>query len=793
MSILQHIPFLKARVRPVGDTLEIGDRRARSRRYKQIAVKATLILTAVVATMLVFPRGQKYEYTVHIDDIWRQVNLHAPFSFPIAKPAEQVEQEKLAIRRNTPPIFLRDADVENRVLDRFEEYETSMQRVLEQYGSYKINASRGRVEDAASDSIAFVAAQDSLQVRFDPEEWTQMLVSYSNSVPGLVSTSRTRFTGDRMDQDAASAALQEANNLLAVGILNTDKSEILADSVAIRNRATQRENPTLLTVVLSYTEALAEGRDSILLRWPFGAVRPEISFKIFRYLLEPNLLFDEEQTGSRWADREAQIIPTANMVSENEVIVRQGDRITEDIQRKLLSLEAELNEQAGQQIPWQTLLGHFILTATTFLVFFLFLFLLRRPIFDDNRMVFLIVLLFLCVIGLYGVALRAALLNMYIVPVAIVAILLTVIFDSRVAFFGALTMALIGSHLLNYNFTFTFATIFSSTLGIFSVRDIRNRSQILISASLVFVGYMAVLLANLLLQDIATDQFQNQTIFVAINSVLILLAYPALWLFERAFDVTTDLTLLELSDTNRPLLKELSLKAPGTFNHVLQVANLAEAAASAIGANPLLARVGALYHDIGKMVKPEYFVENQRGGVNPHDGLKPRMSALIIASHVKEGIEMAQKRRLPQEVEDFIPMHHGTTRIEYFYQRALKQQKKGDAPVQESEYRYPGPSPRSKETSILMLADGVEAASRALENPTHNRLEGLIDSIVEARRVDGQLDETDLTFSDLNKIKESLLNVMMGIYHVRVKYPGEDEDSDQASWSGDQAAHALDG
>ena len=264
-----------------------------------------------------------------------------------------------------------------------------------------------------------------------------------------------------------------------------------------------------------------------------------------------------------------------------------------------------------------------------------------------------------------------------------------------------------------------------------------------------------------------------------------MLAYPLLWVFERTFDITTDLTLLELSDTNRPILKKLSMRAPGTFNHVLQVANLAEAAAAAVGANALLTRVGALYHDIGKIVKPEYFVENQRPDSNPHDALKPRMSALIIASHVKEGLDLGRDENLPKEVLQFIPMHHGTTRIEYFYRRALDLTQSKDADVSESDFRYPGPVPNSKETGILMLADSVEAASRSLENPNHKRLESLIDGLVEARREDGQLDDTDLTFKDLKVIKETLLNALLGIYHVRVKYPGED--------SSEKITDALDG
>jgi len=752
-----------------------------------------MILVVVTATMFVFPRGQVWETTVEVDDIWRQANLHAPFSFAIQKPQEELEQERLLIRSTTPPFFVRDAEAEDQIQARWQEFEETMDRILGHYGRYQINSTRGRIDEALVDSIAFESARDSLEVRFNSIEWDEIVSSYESSVAGLATNSRQRVVGDRLDRETASIALMTASGLISVGILDVDKAEVHADSVVLRNTESFEEVVVASPTIYGLTEAYQRGNDQLALRWTNDAVRFGLSSKLFQYFLEPNLMYDAVDTELRWEARESAILPSANLVRHNEVIVRQGDRITEEIHRKLTSLEHELNQQAGNTVPWKTLSGQFILTLASFLIFFLYLFLLRRPIYEDNRMILLISLLFLAVIAVYGVALRAALLDMYVVPVAIVAILLTVIFDSRVAFFGALTMALIGSHLLNYDFPFTFATVFASTLGIFSVRDIRNRSQFFLSASVVFSGYMVVLFANLLVQNTPLDRFQDLAIFAAINAVLLLLAYPALWIFERAFGVTTDLTLLELSDTNRPLLKELSLNAQGTFNHVLQVANLAETAAASIGANALLTRVGALYHDIGKMVKPEYFVENQRGGVNPHDGLKPRMSALIIASHVKEGIDMARRYRLPQEVEDFIPMHHGTTRIEYFYQRALTQHKEGDAAVQESEFRYPGPSPHSKETSILMLADGIEAASRTLDNPTHKRLEGLIDSIVEARRVDGQLDEADLTFSELKTIKESFLGVLMGIYHVRVKYPGEESTEDGGEDSGNDASHALDG
>ena len=321
--------------------------------------------------------------------------------------------------------------------------------------------------------------------------------------------------------------------------------------------------------------------------------------------------------------------------------------------------------------------------------------------------------------------------------------------------------------------------MFAGTLAVFSVRDVRNRGQIVVSAGLAFAAYVIVIGAFALMRVDSWPQFQEDVLLVGINVVLLLFAHPLLWIIERAFNITTDLTLLELSDTNRPLLKELSMRAPGTFHHSLQVANLAEAAADAIGANSLQVRVGALYHDIGKMLKPEYFIENQRVGENPHDKLSPHMSALILASHVKDGLELGRQHGLPQAVLDFIPMHHGTALMEYFYRRALEQEKADESPVSEAEFRYPGPRPHSNETAILMLADSVEAACRSLEKPTPKKLETLVDSIFQARIEDGQLDGCRLTFADLETIKRTFINILSSMHHIRVKYPGQEEEQDE--------------
>ena len=310
----------------------------------------------------------------------------------------------------------------------------------------------------------------------------------------------------------------------------------------------------------------------------------------------------------------------------------------------------------------------------------------------------------------------------------------------------------------------------------FSVRDVKNRSQILASAGLVFLAYVLVLLGyELLRADPFAQSVVPDLVAVAVNAALVLLVGPLLWGIEKGFGVTTDMTLLELSDTNRTLLKKLSMQAPGTFNHSLQVANLAEAAADAVGANALRARVGALYHDIGKMLKPEYFIENQQPGENPHEKIKASMSALVIAAHVKEGVQLGKEQNLPQMVIDFIASHHGTGLIEYFYRKA-QEDAEDPSSVDESDYRYPGPRPRSNEQAIVMLADSIEAASRSLDKPTPKKLESLIEGIVAARVADGQLDESALTFADLSRIKDAFHTLLCGIYHFRVRYPDQEEE-----------------
>jgi putative nucleotidyltransferase with HDIG domain len=316
--------------------------------------------------------------------------------------------------------------------------------------------------------------------------------------------------------------------------------------------------------------------------------------------------------------------------------------------------------------------------------------------------------------------------------------------------------------------------LFAGVLSVFSVRDIKNRSQIFRSFLFVLIGYLTTILAFGLERFAPLNQILIESAFAGTNALISpVLTYGLLIFFEKIFKITTDLTLVELSNFDRPLLKDLARRAPGTFNHSMTMGTLAEAAAESIRANPLMARVGAYYHDIGKTIMPQNFVENQLNNLNVHENLSPEESVSLIVKHVKEGIVLGEEYRLPKEIIDFIPMHHGTTVISYFYDKAKKLY--GEGKVDIDNYRYPGPKPNTKETVIVMLADGCESAVRSIEDPDPLKVENVIGHIIQTRIDENQLDDAPITFHDLTRIKESFTSILVGQRHHRIRYPKQDE------------------
>lgn len=775
MKIFDKIGFRRSR-RPVGDTLEKGYIEPAGVRRRNILIKIGIISSLVVATVLAFVPDEGYRYTGQVGESWTGKTLVAPYDFGIIRSEDAIRNEILRIRETVPPRFRPIDDVESIIENRKNVVRAQLDEIFQTYAAYRVDNARGRTAQAAADSARYMQLRNYAQLKVTPAQWELLISDYMARVPGAVTTTRTQPVGQRLDIRLLNDAADAAERFASEGVIDIPLDSIATDRIVVRIASSRMEQERRLDRIYDFDRAFEEAEREFEAAYAGLPGYANIAMAFFRITFHHSLELMEAETTQAWALQEEMISSSEGVVEKGEVIIRPGDRFTELTQRKLRSLEIEQNARTGNRTAWKIRVGQLVLTLCVYLFFFLYLYQLRRSVFDDNKMLLLVALLFIVTIGLYAFAIRSGFVGMFVVPVAIVSVLLTVMFDSRIALFGTLTLALVGGILLRYDFEFTFATLFAGSLGIYSVRDIRNRSQFYLSAGLVFLGYAVVLGGTHLLQNPSFDRTLNDLVETAINSFLLIIALPLLWVFERVFDITTDIRLLELSDTNRPVLKELGLKAPGTLNHTLQVANLAEAAADRVGANALLTRVGALYHDIGKMVKPEYFVENQRTGENPHDQLKPRMSALIIASHVKEGLELGKEHNLPARVLDFISMHHGTSLIEYFYRRASDASSQTDSgEVSQGEYRYPGPKPNSRETGILMLADSCEAASRSLDSPTHKRLESLIDAIFKSRIEDGQLDDSDLTFRELDQIKDTFLSMLVGMYHVRVKYPDQEQ------------------
>jgi len=777
MGLLEILGWSR-KAQPVGKDLEIGEKSEEGAAWRQWLLRGGLFIALVALTVAAFPRGEFFEYTVEVGDTWRQSTLTAPFNFPVYLNEDRVQARRDTVRKNTPPYFRSLLDAPQQLAQNRDTVLRQLDRVLSAYASYRYHKQQGEAQAARDDSVDYVKRRRNAVVTLSGSQWDYLADQYVSDIQDLTAPSRGE-QGDesaRLHEQLLTSAFEVGSQLLSAGVLDRPRDSVLTQELIVRNEQEQTQRTVDKDNVYGLNEAFEYAEERLAERFAQNREHSRISFSLFRAIFTPSLEYLREATLQERDRRARNLTPIQGGVEEGEPIVRKGERVTREIKRKLTSLERAKSEQLGADIVWKKLSGEALYTLLGFGFFFFYLYLLRPKIWGKPRDMVLLSVILAFIILLYGIVIRAPW-SLYVVPVALASVLFTIVFNSRIALIGTLLLAFIGGQMLGLDLEYTLATFFAGAFGTFSVRDIKNRGQFFVSGGLVFVGYFLVLSATWLYFDLPLGRVAPDLAYAGIASAITITSSLFLWGLERIFDITTDLTLLELSDTNRPLLKELSLQAPGSFNHSLQVANLAEAAADRVGAHTLLTRVGALYHDIGKMKKPEYFVENQRSGSNPHDELKPRMSALIIASHVKEGLEMGREHGLPEQVLKFIPMHHGTARIEYFYRKAIRRAEGENPDIPESEFRYPGPKPDSKETGILMLADSIEAASRSLDDPSPRRLENLIDLIFRERIDDGQLDDTDLTFRDLRLIKDTFLKMLLGIYHVRVKYPDQEEET----------------
>lgn len=484
-----------------------------------------------------------------------------------------------------------------------------------------------------------------------------------------------------------------------------------------------------------------------------------------------NVFFDRETTNKVTKQNLDDISLTEGGRVKGQSIIMQGEIITPEKYEVLQSLKVEYMEQTGGGTTyWFVLLGQALAVTLLLGLLVVFLLLFRRNVIEDNtRFGFILLFIFLIVI-MTAITLKYSLVSIYVLPFCILPIIIRAFYDTRIALYTHLVTMLIVSLLLTDRYEFLFVQLTAGMVSIFSMTGVRRRSQLFVASFIIFIVYGLSIVALLLIQDISLRDFSTDKLLAfAFSAALTLFSYPLIYVFEKSFGFVYDLSLLELIDTNNKLLRELATKAPGTFQHSLQVADLAEEVIHAIGGNVLLVRAGALYHDIGKTDMPMYFIENQVTGYNPHEELDFEESATIIISHVIRGIEKAKKNNIPEQIIDFIRSHHGTTTTNFFYHQYKLLNPDGEHT--EKDFQYPGPIPFSKETAVLMMADSVEASARSLKKHDAVTLSNLVESIIDNQIKQNQFINADITFRDINVIKKIFKKKLTNIYHSRIEYP----------------------
>ena len=495
-----------------------------------------------------------------------------------------------------------------------------------------------------------------------------------------------------------------------------------------------------------------------------------VLLNILSNIIKPNVTYDDNFTQKAKQESIDNISYTTGFIAENELIILKGDIVEGKKLEALNSIQQELESQVWSKSNYNwVVFGYSILVALALLMLLLFLRKYRPLIFEDNNKTTLIFLNILLMIFLTTIVVKYDARYVYAIPLCTLPIILKAFFDARLGLFAHVLTVLLLGFIVPNSFEFIFLQIIAGIVTILTVSELYKRVNLFISIGQITLIYMIAYVAFTIIQE---GNANNLNIFYfwlfIFNGILAFLSTILIFIYERIFGLVSDVSLLELSNTNSVLLRQLAEKAPGTFQHSMQVANLAEAVANEINANAMLVRTGALYHDIGKMNNSMYFIENQSTNVNPHNELSNKDSASIIIDHVIDGIELAKKHRLPDRIIDFIRTHHGTSLVYYFYQ-----QEKSNNPdfVNIEDYRYPGPNPFSKETAILMMCDAAEAASKSIKKPTVQLIDALIDKIVAKQMDDGQFMNANITFRDIELVKKVLKKKLKNIYHLRIEYP----------------------
>ncbi len=501
----------------------------------------------------------------------------------------------------------------------------------------------------------------------------------------------------------------------------------------------------------------------------YASIAPEFK-ALFLNIIKPNVFFDENYTNIALEETIKSVSITKGKISTGDLIISKGNIVEGKRFSILNSLKNEYNtQQLSDTNYYWLIIGYTILVALVLMMLLLFLRKYREEIFTNNNKITFIFFNILLMVFMVTITIKFQPAYIFAVPLIILPIVLKAFFDARLGLITHVLTVLLLGFIVPNSFEFIFLQIIAGIVTILTVSELYKRANLFISISQITFIYMLAYFAFFIIQE-GTAKNIKAIYFVlfALNGVLALLSQYLIWIYEKVFGLVSDVSLLELSNTNSKLLRELNEKAPGTFQHSMQVANLAEASANEIGANAMLVRTGALYHDIGKILNPMFFTENQSTNVNPHNEMSPKDSAKIIIDHIIKGIELAKKNGLPDRIIDFIRTHHGTSLVYYFYKQ---QEELTPDDLNIDDFQYPGPIPFSKETAILMMADASEAASKSLKTPTAQLIDELIDKVIDGQMKKGQFMNSDITFKEIQSIKKVIKKKLMNIYHVRIEYP----------------------
>ena len=712
-----------------------------ARKPSRRTVKYLMALLAVVLITFLYPAGDlRGPLDVPREGEIAPRNVIADFSFSVLKDQSELADERRMVMRTTPLYMDYSQDI----------VDSNLAELRGLIDRFKKAPHRGSSR-AQQDFLRRAAAD----YPYIPDPWLARLAGE-----------------DSLNKMTAVLDTVLIDEIYYYGVI-PDESQLPPpefNSVIMRKK--KHDQLMIRTQIITLPAAYNRLLDALNKNGRLSTAEVELYYEIGRHFIKPNAAYNEVMTQASRDSAAADITSISLQVDRGDLLVRQGSRVDVPKARLLAAYAQEVQKRAEAE-GWiqasMPIFGRLVLVAAIVLLMYLFFYHFRPDVYWSNNKLLAILLaigLELFLVNLIGIRMEQ---SVYLYPIAILSILITVLFDARLGVVLTLLVAILLGILNRFNFTITLISTIAGCIACFSAGEIRRRSEfyrIIIFLSLTYV-VIAFVVEALKLSP-GADILMFCGFGLANGFVSPMLTIGLLPMFESLFGFSTNVTLLELADLNQPLLKRLAMEAPGTYHHSIIVGNLAEAAAEAIGANPLLARVGSYYHDIGKMDIPEYFVENQLGIKSKHESINPTMSALVLTSHVKKGRIIGEEAGLPDAVLNFVEEHHGTTMMSYFYNKAKEM---GLPVASEDEFRYPGPKPQSRETAIVMLADSTEAASRTLDNPAPARIRNLIQKLINDKFTSGELTECDLTLKDLNDIREAFVSILIGVFHHRIVYP----------------------